>query len=147
MSDGRTLTQLQNLTNANLLKIRAFNKINFGRNYLIAVANPLQVINQIPDTYKLASRNLINTNSESAIKKIVLHYRRGSNTLDILPGESKPRGLPNSWYLRVLRKYVEMYENLGINFTIEIFTDMPKSSFVYQPRDFQLHLLVLATSS
>ena len=73
-------------------------------------------------------------------RKLFLHYRRGSNTLDVLPGESKPRGLPNSWYLRTLRKYVAIYQNLGIDFTIEIFTDMPKSSFVYQPKDFQLDL-------
>jgi hypothetical protein len=140
MSDGRTLKQLQTLNKTTLLKIRILNMINLGRNHLIAVADPLQVINQTPDIYKLASKSLISPKPDSSKKKIVLHYRRGSNSLDILPGESKPRGLPNSWYLKVLRKYVDMYENLGIDFTIEILTDMPKSSFVYQPKDFQLSL-------
>jgi hypothetical protein len=140
MSKDRTLKQLQTLSKITLFKIRILNMFNFGRYYLIAVADPLQVINQIPDTYKWASKSLISLKSESASKKIVLHYRRGSNTLDILPGESKPRGLPNSWYLKVLRKYVEMYRDLGIDFTIEILTDMPKSSFVYQPKDFQMNM-------
>ena len=138
--DFRSVRKLHNLTKMNLLNIRARNMVNSGRKELIAVANPLQVINRIPDIYRLAAKNPSDLKSGSAKKKIVLHYRRGSNTLDVLPGESKPRGLPNSWYLRTLRKYVAIYQNLGIDFTIEIFTDMPKSSFVYQPKDFQLDL-------
>jgi hypothetical protein len=140
VNDIRTVTKLQNLTKYKILNIRARNMNNSGRKELIAVANPLQVINKIPDTYSLAAKSLRGLKSESAKKRIVLHYRRGSNTLDILPGESKPRGLPNSWYLRMLRKYAAIYENLGVDFTIEVFTDMPKSSFVYQPKNFQLAL-------
>ena len=136
----RALSKVQNLTKAKLLEIRARNKMHLGKKELIAVASPFQILNQIPDIYTLATKSLKHLKAESAKKRIVLHYRRGSNTLDILPGESKPRGLPNSWYLRTLRKYVAIYQNLGMDFTIEIYTDMPISSFIYQPKNFQSNL-------
>lgn len=136
----RRVSKLQNLTKLKLLEMRARNKMHLGEKELIAVANPFQILNQIPEIYGLAARSVKHLDSESDSKKIVLHYRRGSNTLDILPGESKPRGLSNEWYLRTLRKYVAHYQQLGIDFSVEIYTDMPKSSFTYVPNDFQSHL-------
>ena len=134
----RTLLKVQNLTRAKLLEIRTRNKMHLGKKELIAVANPFQILNQMPDIYGLAAKSL--KHLVSANKKIVLHYRRGSNTLDILPGESKPRGLSNEWYLNTLRKYVSHYQESGVDFVIEIYTDMPKSTFTYTPKDFQSHL-------
>jgi hypothetical protein len=114
--------------------------MNMGGKHLIAVANPLQILNQMPEIYGLAAKTVKHVDSDFRNKKIALHYRRGSNTLDILPGESKPRGLSNDWYLRTLRKYVTHYQQLGIDFAIEIYTDMPKSTFTYKPMEFQSHL-------
>ena len=136
----RSMSKLQNLTKVKLLEIRARNRMPLGEKQLIAVANPHQILNQMPEIYRLAAKSLEHLDSKFDNKKIVLHYRRGSNTLDILPGESKPRGLSNEWYLRTLRKYVTHYQKSGIDFTIEIYTDMPKLAFTYRPRDFQSHL-------
>jgi hypothetical protein len=139
-SGDRAVLKLQTLTEVKLLEMRCANKWNLGKMKLIAVANPFQVLNRMPDVYKLASKDLISRKSESTHKKIILHYRRGSNTLDVLPGETQPRGLTNEWYLKTLRKYFLRYLELGIDFTVEIYTDMPKKSLTYCPKEFQTHL-------
>lgn len=135
-----TLSKLQTLTQSKLLEARIRNKVPIGKWKLIALANPFQILNQMPNIYTLAAQDLNCTKISSDKKKIILHYRRGSNTLDILPGESTPRGLSNDWYLRTLRKYVNAYQAAGINFSVEIYTDMPKSTFIYRPKVFQSHL-------
>jgi hypothetical protein len=136
----RVVSKLQTLTRIRLLKMLVVNKLNFSNLELIAIANPFQILNLMPEIYTLAAKDLNPTISETKSKKIVVHYRRGSNTLDVLPGESVPRGLPNEWYLKTLRKYVSIYLELGIKFTVEIYTDMPKTSFTYFPKEFQSDL-------
>jgi len=137
---NRTIAKLQNLTKSKLFEMRAANKINLGKKELIAIANPFKILNRMPNIYALAAENLKHLDTKTTDKKILLHYRRGSNTMDILPGESAPRGISNEWYLRTLRKYVAIFQESGIDFTVEIYTDMPKSSFTYIPREFQSHL-------
>lgn len=134
------LSKLQTLTKSKLLLIRGRNKIPFGMGKLVALANPFRILNQMPNIYSLAAQDLNCQRILSEKKKIILHYRRGSNTLDILPGESTSRGLSNDWYLRTLRKYVNIYQTSGIDFCVEIYTDMPNSTFVYKPKAFQSHL-------
>lgn len=136
----RTMSKLQTLTKSKLFEMRVANKFNLGKKELIAIANPFKILNRMPNIYALAAENLKHLDTKTNDKKIVLHYRRGSNTMDILPGESAPRGISNDWYLRTLRKYVAIYQESGIDFTVEIYTDMPKSSFTYIPREFQSHL-------
>jgi len=136
----RVMSKLQTLTNFKLFEIRTANKFNLGKKELIAIANPFKILNRMPDIYALAAENLKNLGSENTVKKIVLHYRRGSNSLDILPGEAAPRGISNEWYLRTLRKYIAIYCESGVDFIVEIYTDMPKSSFTYIPKEFQSHL-------
>jgi hypothetical protein len=140
LGNAREVSKLQTLSNFKLLEMRVANKLHFGKKELVAIANPFQVLNRIPELYTLAAKNLQHKSSASATKRIILHYRRGSNTLDILPGESEPRGLPNEWYTKTLRKYVTNYQELGIDFRVEVYTDMPKSSFTYTPKEFQSHL-------
>ena len=137
----RPKSKLPTITKFKLLKLRILGKIPFGKNELIAVGSPFKILDQIPSIYTIAVNDLkrIPHNVDDK-KKIILHYRRGSSTLDILPGESAPRGLSNEWYVRTLRKYVEIYKELGIDFNVEIYTDMPKSSFTYTPKEFQSHL-------
>lgn len=136
----REISRLQTLTKSSLLGIRATNKLNFGKRKIIAIANPIQILNRMPELYMLATKKLKYKTLPKAAKKITVHYRRGSNTLDILPGESAPRGLSNDWYIRTLRKYVKRFQESKIDFTIEVLTDMPKASFYYSPKQFQSHL-------
>ncbi len=60
--------------------------------------------------------------------------------MDVLPGESKPRALENSWYIDVLKKYAKAWEREGVDFCIDVYTDMPKKSFIYYPNEFQTDL-------
>jgi hypothetical protein len=137
----RPTSKMQSFTKLKLMKLRIRGKIHFGKRELVALGSPFQILNQMPNIYTLAVNDLKRIAPNPADKKkIILHYRRGSSTLDILPGEAAPRGLSNEWYLRTLRKYVEIYKDLGIDFSVEIYTDMPKSSFTYTPKDFQSHL-------
>lgn len=140
MKDKRPKSKLQTLTRLKLMEFRIRNKANIGKGQLIAVANPFQILNRWPDIYTLAAEDLGQPRLATGKKRIVLHYRRGSNTLDILPGESKPRGLSNDWYLRILRKYIAIYEGSETDFSVEIYTDMPKETFTYHPKQFQSHL-------
>lgn len=140
VGNARKVSKLQTLSKFKLLEIRAANKFPFEKKELVAIANPFQVLNHKPELYTLTAKSLKQKSSASEIKRIILHYRRGSNTLDILPGESAPRGLPNEWYTKTLRKYVAKYQELGIDFRVEVYTDMPKSSFTYTPKEFQSHL-------
>jgi hypothetical protein len=140
-ADGdRVVSRLQTLSRIKLLEIRSVNKLKLSKVQVVAIANPFKILNKMPDTYAIATKNLNRLCSETAHKRIVVHYRRGSNTLDILPGELAPRGLSNEWYLNTLRKYVSIYQKLGVDFTIEIYTDMPRESFTYFPKEFQSHL-------
>lgn len=137
---SRVISKLQTLSRFKLFQIRMANKFNTGKLELIAIANPFQILNRIPDIYALGAKEVNNHNSDLKYKRIVVHYRRGTNSMDILPGESTPRGLSNEWYLRTLRKYVSIYRQGDIDFTIQIYTDMPKASFTYVPNKFQSHL-------
>lgn len=136
--DSKSL--LQTLTRSKLLEIRIRNKIKFGQSETIAVANPFRILNQFPNIYRLAARDLNKPSVPSPKKRIVLHYRRGSNTLDILPGESSPRALFNEWYVKTLRKYVSKYLETEEDFSVEVYTDMPKATFTYYPMTFQSNL-------
>jgi hypothetical protein len=140
LEEGQSLLKLQTLTKSKVFGARVRNKTRMGRRTLFAVANPFQILNRMPNIYTLAAGDLVREKRISAKKNLILHYRRGSNTLDILPGESASRGLSNEWYIKTLRKYVNFYQDNSTDFNIKIYTDMPKSTFTYRPKDFQSHL-------
>jgi hypothetical protein len=139
-SDSYSRREIQTITPTNLLKIRLHSKLATKKSELVAISNPFKVVNRMPDIYRLAIKDLPVYPLSNEKKRIALHYRRGSNTLDVLPGESKPRALENSWYINVLEKYTQIWEKAGIDFSIDVYTDMPKESFVYYPMEFQSHL-------
>lgn len=140
VSDFNSRKEIQALTAANLLKIRFNSKTATKNPDLLAISNPFKVLNRMPELYRLAIEDLPIHRLSNDKKRIALHYRRGSNTLDVLPGESKPRALENSWYISVLKKYTRIWNGEGIDFSIDVYTDMPKESFIYYPNEFQSDL-------
>lgn len=130
--------KLTSPTQLNLNFIRLQNRLRFGKFSTFVISNPFLLLNRDPDTYLLAVPYLPKVKkAEKDYKNIVVHYRRGSSSFDILPGESTPRAIFNDWYLKVLNKYVSQLKVDNVRFHIDVFTDMPKQDVDFHPLAFQ----------
>ena len=130
--------KLTSPTKFNLNLIRLKNSLRIGKCRTFLVSNPFLLLNKDPDAYLLAVPQLpMPKDSKKDFTNIVVHYRRGSSSFDILPGESAPRALLNDWYLKVLNKYVSQLKDNKVKYHIDVFTDMPKSTVEFPPLAFQ----------
>ena len=130
--------KLTSPTKMNLNLIRLKNKLKIGQHRTFVISNPFLLLNKDPDAYLLAVPQLpMAKDNEKDFMNIVVHYRRGSSSFDILPGESTPRAILNDWYLKVLNKYVAQMKADNIKYHIDVFTDMPKQDIDFPPLAFQ----------
>ena len=130
--------QLTTPTKLDLNLIRLKNKFKVGKDRTVVISNPFLLLNKNPDAYLLALPALPTVNvTESDFVKVVVHYRRGSSSFDVLPGEAAPRAILNEWYLKVLNKYVNQLQANGQNYHIDVFTDMPRHDLDFTPLAFQ----------
>lgn len=130
--------KLTSPTKLNLNLIRLKNKLRIGNYHTFVVSNPFLLLNKDPNAYLLSVPHLPTAmDIEKDFTNIVVHYRRGSSSFDILPGESQPRAILNDWYLKVLNKYVAQLKANNIKYHIDVFTDMPKDSIDFPPLESQ----------
>jgi hypothetical protein len=130
--------ELPSPTKLNLNLIRLKNRLRIGKFRTFVISNPFVILNKNPDAYLLAIPQLpMAENIKRDFVNIVVHYRRGSSSFDILPGESAPRAILNEWYLKVLNKYVDQLKADKIKYHIDLFTDMPKHNLDFAPIAFQ----------
>lgn len=130
--------ELTSPTKLDLNRIRLKNRLRIGKVSTFVISNPFLLLNKDPDTYLFAVPHLPKVpDSKKECINIVVHYRRGSSSFDILPGESAPRAVMNDWYLKVLRKYVSKLKMENIKYHIDVFTDMPKQDVDFTPPSFQ----------
>ena len=130
--------KLTSPTKLNLGLIRLRNRLKIGKYRTFVISNPYLLLNKDPDAYLLALPQLpIVKAPKKDITNIVVHYRRGSNSFDVLPGESAPRAILNEWYLKVLNKYVAQLKADNKKYHIDVFTDMPKQDIDFPPLTFQ----------
>jgi len=130
--------ELPSPTKLNLNLIRLKNRLRIGKFRTFVISNPFVILNKNPDAYLLAIPQLpMAENTKRDFVNIVVHYRRGSSSFDILPGESAPRAILNEWYLKVLNKYVDQLKADKIKYHIDLFTDMPKHNLDFAPIAFQ----------
>lgn len=112
--------------------------------YLLMVQNPFQLVEKFPMSFlhvqKYFHSLLPEAEERTGDKTIVIHVRRGSNGADLLPGETTPRMLPNSYYFdrinEIRTRHCEKVENIEL----VVITDTPKEDFKYTPLEFQLPL-------
>jgi len=108
-------------TKLNLNLIRLKNRLRIGKFKTFVVSSPILLLNRDPDAYLLALPHLpIAMDNQKDFTNIVVHYRRGSSSFDILPGESTPRAILNDWYLKVLNKYVQQLEADNTKYHIDV---------------------------
>ncbi len=126
--------KLASPTKLDLNLIRLRNKLKIGKYRTLVVSNPFLLLNKDPNTYLMAVPQLPMVKAaKKDFCKVVVHYRRGSSSFDILPGESQPRAILNDWYLKVLKKYVAQLKANNIKYHIDVFTDMPKQNIDFPP--------------
>jgi hypothetical protein len=134
--DSRYLLNTPTKLDLNLIRLK--NKLKFGEARTLVISNPFLLLNRNPDAYLLALPELPAVKiTKKDFVKVVVHYRRGSSSFDVLPGESSPRAILNNWYLEVLNKYVNQLEANGEKYHIDVFTDMPKHDINFAPLAFQ----------
>lgn len=130
--------KLASPTKLKLNLIRLKNKLKIGKYRTFVISNPFLLLNKNPDAYLLAVPQLPKAeDNKRDFANIAVHYRRGSSSFDILPGESAPRAILNDWYLKVLNKYVSQLKADNIKYHIDVFTDMPKQDIDFPPLAFQ----------
>lgn len=130
--------KLTSPTKLNLNLIRLKNNLKIGKFRTFVVSNPFLLLNKDPDAYLLAVPQLpMAKENKTDFTNIVVHYRRGSSSFDILPGESSPRAILNDWYIKVLNKYVAQLKSAGTKYHIDVFTDMPRQDMDFPPLAFQ----------
>lgn len=112
--------------------------------YLLMVQNPFQLVEKFPTSFlhvqKYFHSLLPEAEKRTGEKNIVIHVRRGSNGADLLPGETTPRMLPNSYYFARINEIRMRYCERVDNIELVVITDTPKEDFKYSPLEFQLPL-------
>lgn len=130
--------KLTSPTKWNLNLIRIKNNLKIGKLRTFIVSDPFLLLNKNPDIYLLAVPQLpMAKDNKKDFINIVVHYRRGSSSFDILPGESSPRATLNNWFIKVLNKNVTQLESTCTKYHIDVFTDMPKQDIDFSPLPFQ----------
>ncbi len=141
--EGRHDIFLSSLTFKSLIKIIFLSKVK-SLNLLLHIKDGHFFADLFPDIYKkIVKLNNFNKydhnrkDSESNIRKIVIHYRWGVGGKVIYPGQRISRELDSSYYLEAINKIIEgnMREN---NFELEVLTDAPKRDFVFTPLEEQM---------
>jgi hypothetical protein len=101
-----------------------------GRRYLVQLAAPHGVADRFPDCYEVCKE--ISPFAASARDgrplRVAVHVRRG----ELFVVDSH-RMLPNAYYIRVAQTVAQILEALGIDYQIEISTEVPQGEFVVQP--------------
>jgi hypothetical protein len=114
------------------------------KKYLLMIQNPFPIVEKFPSSFLYVQKYfhglLPEAEERTGVKTIVIHVRRGSNGADLLPGETSPRMLPNSYYFTLINDIRARYCESVDNIELIVITDTPKEDFKYFPLEFQLPL-------
>lgn len=124
-----------------LRKLQLIMRFSKAKKILVEISNPGLIVDANADILKLAVSDLQHlTSVESKTKvSIILHIRRDVQGNFVITGESEPRSLPIEYYKEELRTILASLD-LGSEYEIAVFTDIPKNAFQFKPRTQDLEL-------
>jgi hypothetical protein len=93
---------------------------------LLKLSWPFSFIRQHPEIFQHVKPISPFKRISSSIFKIVIHIRRG----DLLISPEGNRMLPNSYYINLTLRIVEVLNTLGISWSCELHTEVPTKTFV-----------------
>jgi hypothetical protein len=100
-----------------------------GRPSLVQLLLPYGIADRFPDCYEVCKEiSPFASSGGGEVLRIALHVRRGEQL--VLDSD---RMLPNSYYITVARNVVQVLESQGIDYQIELYTEVPNKEFVVRP--------------
>ncbi|MFZ4116209.1 MAG: hypothetical protein ACOYK6_05740 [Chthoniobacterales bacterium] len=96
--------------------------------HLFKIGWPLYLVNQKPGMLDCIKDISPFESSPSSLFRITIHVRRGE-----LFAVDSYRMLPNSYYINMVHKIIEVLNKLGIPFVCELHTEMPSKTFAVTP--------------
>ncbi len=117
-----------------------------NRNTVIRVVEPYGVIECCPEAYMVLISKLNNwnkyamlkrNNTDTKIKKIVIHYRSGVGGMAVQKGEKFPREIKLEYFELLIE---EIVINVECDYQIFIFTDAPPNDLTFHPPSDQTEL-------
>jgi hypothetical protein len=102
-----------------------------GTPTLVRLATPHGIADQFPDSYGACTEQSPFTAPERGGRplRVALHVRRGEQV--VLRSD---RMLPNQYFVSVGRRIAEALEKLGLEYEIELWTEVPTRDFVAGPQ-------------
>jgi hypothetical protein len=102
-----------------------------GRPTLVRLATPHGIADQFPDSYGACTQQSPFPAPARGGRplRVALHVRRGEQV--VLRSD---RMLPNSYYIGVARRVADALETAGLEYEIELWTEVPTSDFVAGPQ-------------
>jgi hypothetical protein len=98
-----------------------------GRPTLLRLAMPHGIADQFPDSYAVCTQQspFAAPARDGRPLRVALHVRRGEQL--VLDSD---RMLPNSYFVGVARRVADVLETLGLEYEIELWTEVPAGDFV-----------------
>lgn len=96
----------------------------------------------IPNVYEYSSVHGPFKKATSKVFRLALHVRRGELYL-----VQRSRMLPNNYYIKVAKRLTAMLEALGIDYVVELHTEIPTKSFVVSPDHFGIDKRISANTT
>ncbi len=102
-----------------------------GRRTLVRLATPHGIADQFPDSYGVCAEHSPFTAPARHGRplRVALHVRRGEQI--VLDSD---RMLPNGYYVGVARRVAATLESLGLEYEIELWSEVPTGDFVAGPQ-------------
>ena len=115
--------------------LRAIIKLRVKQqNAILLINEPYRIIEYFPDSYQVVPKALGSTpKSQQSVahKEIAVHYRQGVGGMAIYPGQSIPREINLDYFVEIIKRIQS--ENIGVRFSLTIYTDAPSSPLTYVP--------------